>query len=567
MDSRSRELLADLLLAWEDALRAGHDVPAAELARDCPDLVEPLERRIRVLKATSWLDHPKDSPPENDFDRPPGGRLLGGRYRLDERVAVGGFAEVWRGFDTGLQRVVAVKIPKAGRIAIKDAFLAEARRVARLRHPAIASVYDVGTEGDQCFIISEFMDGGSLAEQLARGTIEPVRAIRWVGQIAHALDFAHRAGVIHRDVKPANILLSHHDDAVLADFGIAQSATKAGMFAPSVGTLRYMAPEQFQGEPIGPAADIYSLGIVLHESLTGRTPHSRNALTEILSEVTGDGELQVARSLTPALAAVCRRAIRRDPSSRHQTAAAFAADLRTCEPKAFPPRMLRRNALALLASVFVMAASITLLVRRPMPSPHRTVSTVPAHVFPATKPAPLLEAEDGAREASLTFLRIKESLPYVVEARDMGHYGEWQEVPATYLGPLKNGGECFVTYRFDAASPIVQARLIAGSRCWDFTTEPGGVGRGAAAIEVSRDGTEWLVIRDTITGPVWAGDWTIDEPLPDTSLGGRSLWVRVRLLTDGSPNTAYSVAQFGRNRDDPSQPAFGIVAELKALIE
>ena len=75
------------------------------------------------------------------------------------------------------------------------------------------------------------------------------------------------------------------------------------------------------------------------------------------------------------------------------------------------------------------------------------------------------------------------------------------------------------------------------------------------------------MIRDTITGPVWAGDWTIDEPLPDTSLGGRSLWVRVRLLTDGSPNTAYSVAQFGRNRDDPSQPAFGIVAELKALIE
>jgi len=196
MDPRSRELLGDLLIAWEDEYEKGRDIPAAELARDHPELVEPLGRRIRVLRATYWIDHPPDlSDDASGSDpSPPGGRVLAGRYRLDERIAVGGFAEVWKAFDAELERVVAVKIPKPSRLARNEAFLHEARRVARLRHPAILPVHDVGPDGDECFIVSEHMDGGSLAGRLAEGPLDPSQALRWTAQIADALDFRPPAG-------------------------------------------------------------------------------------------------------------------------------------------------------------------------------------------------------------------------------------------------------------------------------------------------------------------------------------------------------------------------------------
>jgi serine/threonine protein kinase len=249
----------------------GQDTPAAELAREHPELIAALAHRIAILKKARWLDQPHDpgidrpaaarTTESDDADDCVPPRTLANRYRLDRRVAVGGFSEVWRAFDMDLERVVAVKIPKASRIAMTEAFLAEARRVARLRHPAIAAVHDVGIDGEDCFIVSEFMEGGSLADRLASGPLAGGRAVRWISQIAAALDFAHAHGVIHRDVKPANILINHHGDAVLADFGIAQSASKTGSFAPSIGTLRYMAPEQLEGGEVGPQADIYSLGV------------------------------------------------------------------------------------------------------------------------------------------------------------------------------------------------------------------------------------------------------------------------------------------------------------------
>lgn len=565
MDPEAREALADLLLAWEDAFRAGHDVSAAELVGHQFNLIEPLERRIRVLKATYWIDHAQD-PPEDEADqRPSGGRMLGGRYRLDERIAVGGFAEVWRAYDAELQRTVAIKIPKASRIAMKDAFLAEARRVARLRHPSITSVHDVGIDGEECFIVSEFMDGGSLADRLAHGPIDTSQAIRWIGQIADALDFAHREGVIHRDVKPANILLNHHGDAMLADFGIAQSATKTGMFAPSIGTLRYMAPEQLRGSSVGPAADIYSLGIVLHETITGATPHASDSLPAIRREVIEGEALPLAPTLPSSLATVCRRAINRDPARRQPSAAAFAAELRRSEDPKDTPRLSRRHAIALAALLIATAAVVQLASRRRTPSLSRVGAGMPTPVKPAAQTAPMLMTSADPPQAAITFLRIEDSLPYVIDCQGVGVFREWQEAPDTYIGPLHNDVVCFVTYRFDAATSIRQARLIAESRCWDFTREPGGMGRGCAAIDASRDGLLWISVHDAITDSQWAGVCTIDEHLPESVLGGRSLWIRARLLTNGSPNTAYSVAQFGRTRDDPSQPTFGIVADLDPI--
>ena len=266
MTEKDEELLADLLLRWEELRDRGLDTPASELCRERPHLTDELDRRIKALKVTSWMD--KSIPAGDDAPgiSPPTGepRTLIGRYRLDALIAEGGFAQVWRGYDLELQRVVAVKVPKPSRLQSTDAFMAEARRVARLKHPGIVPVFDVGREEDFCFIVSEFVEGGSLGEHLVNTPPTQEQAIRWVIEVAEALEYAHLHGVVHRDIKPANILIDHHNRALLADFGIAQSANKAGQQALSLGTLRYMSPEQLEGKVVDPRADVFSLGVVLH---------------------------------------------------------------------------------------------------------------------------------------------------------------------------------------------------------------------------------------------------------------------------------------------------------------
>ncbi|NBT35865.1 MAG: serine/threonine protein kinase, partial [Betaproteobacteria bacterium] len=164
MDSESlpdREVVAELLLQWEELYEHGQDTPASDLAKDHPHLIPELARRIAALKTVSWITRPTDPTPHEQTPKPAGlaGKTLGGRYRLDELIAEGGFAEVYRAYDTELQRTVAVKIPKRSRLTSTDLFLAEARRVARLKHDGIVPVYDVGVEGGACFIVSEFVDG------------------------------------------------------------------------------------------------------------------------------------------------------------------------------------------------------------------------------------------------------------------------------------------------------------------------------------------------------------------------------------------------------------------------
>jgi formylglycine-generating enzyme required for sulfatase activity len=326
----NRDELAELLLRWEELREQGREASAAELTADCPHLAAELARRIEILKSATWLDDTTDGSETQGGDPPPPAlsrRVLAGRYRIDEPIGSGGFSDVYRGYDVELQRNVAVKVPRGGRVVNPDAFLAEARRVARLKHPGLVPVHDVGRDGDVCFIVSEFVEGGTLAERLASRRPSPDQAIRWVLDVADALEYAHVHGVIHRDIKPANILIDHHGRALLADFGIAESPARTAAGAPSLGTLRYMSPEQLEGRG-DQRSDVYSLGVVLHEALTGQLPYysagePHRLRREILDGATVRLPVEL-RHVDP----VCRRALKRQPHLRPASAAMFAADLR-----------------------------------------------------------------------------------------------------------------------------------------------------------------------------------------------------------------------------------------------
>jgi serine/threonine protein kinase len=344
---RDEAILGDLIQKWEELREMGQDTPAAELCHAYPHLAQELARRINILNVTSWLDEPLE-PVTNDASpaatAPAASRTLAGRYRLDNLVAEGGFAQVWQGYDLELQRVVAVKVPQSSRLVSADAFMAEARRVARIKHPGVVQVFDVGRDGDHCFIVSEFVEGGSLGDHLVKNPPAPQQTIRWIADIAEALEHAHLHGVIHRDVKPANILIDSHNRALLGDFGIAQSANRAGKQALSLGTLRYMAPEQLEGKDLDPRSDVFSLGVVLHEALTGKVPYSSLQPNVLRREIVTGVKQVVSPTMTDDVKRVCEKALQRDPAKRQVSAAQFASELRTAlvsgEPAPKPKRGL-----------------------------------------------------------------------------------------------------------------------------------------------------------------------------------------------------------------------------------
>src|SRR5438067_6025018 len=265
--------------------------------------------------------------------------LIAGRYRVEERLGIGGMSTVQLAFDTRLERHVAVKL-LAEHLADDPAFVSRFRRealaAARLVHPNIVQVFDFGFDErhGQHFIVMEHVPGHSCAELLRdHGQLEVEQAIDIVTQACRGLDYAHRNGVVHRDVKPGNLLLSDADVVKLADFGIARATDQSSItqVGSVLGTAAYLAPEQARGEEAGPRADLYSLGVVTYQLLSGRLPYEATSLSELalkqqreLPVPLDDLNPHVARQLAQAVAI----SIAIDPESRPHNAAMLAESLR-----------------------------------------------------------------------------------------------------------------------------------------------------------------------------------------------------------------------------------------------
>lgn len=261
-------------------------------------------------------------------------RLLGGRYRLTERIAIGGMGEVWRATDDVLGRQVAIKLPKAEYVdhpGFLERFRAEARHAAPLTHPGIASVHDYGEDGDTAYLVMELVEGEPLSALLAReGKLPPQRVTTMLAQAADALHAAHRAGVVHRDVKPGNLLVEANDRIRVTDFGIARAVDGVALTSTgeTLGTAQYLSPEQASGQPVTPASDLYSLSVVGYEMLVGRPPFDEGTPAAVALAHVNRTPPALPDTVPTPLRAVIERGLAKEPGERHADAAAFAAALR-----------------------------------------------------------------------------------------------------------------------------------------------------------------------------------------------------------------------------------------------
>jgi serine/threonine protein kinase len=290
------------------------------------------------LSARPTAEPAQQPPPEGSPESPAAG-IVGQQfheYRIIDELGRGGMGVVYKAVQETLERQVALKVILAGEAAGADAvqrFLREAVTAAKLRHPNIVTVYELDVLDGVYYYTMEYIEGQDLGRLIAAGPVPPRRAVILALKVARALAHAHSKGVVHRDLKPGNIILDEAGEPMITDFGLALDLERHGRSsAYTAGTPWYMAPEQIADtkEPVGPACDIYALGVVLFEMLTGRVPFDAPKVEDVF-EAIAKNEPPDPCALRPGLdkrvAAICLRCLRKKPEERYSSASALAADL------------------------------------------------------------------------------------------------------------------------------------------------------------------------------------------------------------------------------------------------
>lgn len=284
--------------------------------------------------------------PDTDAGLRPRLRLLAGRYQVGELIGRGGMADVHSGTDTRLGRTVAIKLLKpslSNDPVFRTRFRQEAQAAARMAHPTIVRVFDAGeetvleasgAESQLPFIVMEFVDGKLLKDIIGAGPLEPAQAVHVVEGILTALEYSHRSGVVHRDVKPGNIMITRAGQVKVMDFGIARaisdSSATVAQTSAILGTAQYFSPEQARGETVDARTDLYSTGVVLFEMLTGRPPFRGDTAVSVAYQHVSEPPPMASTlnpRVSPALDSVLSRALRKDRFDRYQSAAEFRADV------------------------------------------------------------------------------------------------------------------------------------------------------------------------------------------------------------------------------------------------
>lgn len=547
------------------------------------------------------------------------GRTLG-EVTLTRFLAEGGMGRVYEAAQSNPARRVAVKVLRPGLFTRETLrrFVREVSTLGALQHPWITRVYSAGTyeiAGTELpyFVMELITDALPLTDFANAKHLSVEERLSLFQKVCDAVAYGHERGVVHRDLKPRNILVDADGHPKVIDFGVARIAgaadstttlTEAGQL---IGTLQYMSPEQVAGRigDVDPRADVYSLGVVLYELLAGRPPYDVRGRSlvdaaRIVHEQRPRPLLAANQAVPRHVSSIVHRCLAKDRESRFETATELSRSLALARVTPTWDLVGDRKQVSRYARVAIagVAASVSILTGAYLMPTNWWMPGVQPSLAGLEQKTPLVQDETpttGLRDVEVkadsatSFMRQPAILQrdaasfhfaihdvhqqdadaFLVKNMRMKKWLDQFMFPrVSYWAPEVNDEEGVLVYCFHFGGLATSIHVRAISECWDFFREPGGVGRGASAIEISRDGNEWLVLEDNIEPRRWGKSIEVDRDLPADFGETATLWLKVRCLTESAPvQNGYNVAQFARTRATQRGPVFEVTATLRPSAE